>query len=306
LKFLKAEPFEKHIEEALPDHLSPLYLLLMPEPFERTFLANRIKAALDFECVYRDVDSLQSEIESPSLFSRKRILICDEIEKLKSKTLSLSPDLVLILMGKSEPACFDAIKKEGVALDLSKEKPWERKSRIERWLLESARAKGKILAPEGVSYLIEAGQSDFSSLLQELEKVFVYAGDKKEISLAMIKAVGSISPTQTGWQLSEALVWGGTLSRRSLAELSDLYPFVGQIRYQLNLGVLLASGGEVPKRNEKLRPLATSLSPRYFISGLKDLIDLELKMRSGITNHTLLLDYFNAKLAKRRHVISST
>ncbi|NGX51022.1 MAG: hypothetical protein K1060chlam2_00879 [Chlamydiae bacterium] len=305
LKFLKAEPFEKHIGDSLPDHPSSLYLLIMPDPFERNFLAKRIMSALDFERHTLDVETLLDEIESPSLFSKKRILICDEIEKLKAKKLLLPDDLVLILMGKAEPNFFDAIKKEAVTLDLSKEKPWERKSRVQRWLLESAQARGKTLATDAAAHLLELGHADFASLLQELEKAALYAGNEKQISLEMVKAVGTLSPIQTGWQLSEALVWGGTLNRRSMRELCDLYSIVGQIRYQLNLGITLASGREAPKlppkRREKLQSLATSLRTSYFAEGLKDLFELELKMRSGITNQLLLLDHFHAKLRGRSY-----
>lgn len=310
MKFLKAESFEKHFEESLPDHLSLLYLLLMPDPFEREFLMQRMTRAIHREHVHLDVDTLLEEIESPSLFSKKRVLICDDIEKLNSKTLPLSSDLILILMGKSEPLFFEALKKEAVTLDLTKEKPWERKSRLQRWLLESARSKGKVLEADAVAYLLEFGHADFALLLQELEKAIIYAGSESQVSLAMVKAITTLSPLQTGWQLSEALVWGGSLNCRSIKELDDLHALIGQIRYQLNLGVTLASGNDAPKlspkRSEKLKSLATSYSLPYFVKGLKDLFDLELKMRSNITNHTLLLEYFYAKLSERRHALSSS
>jgi len=305
LKFLKAEPFEKHLEESLPDHLSPLYLLLVPDPFEREFLAKRITSSLDREVRHLNIDTLLREIESPSLFSQKRVLICDEIEKLKIRALPLPSDLVLILMGKSVPTFFEAVKKVGITLDLTNEKPWDRKSRLQRWLLECVRSKEKTLAHDAAAYLIELGHTHFAMLLQELEKAIIYAGDEKQITLEMVKAIGTLSPLQTGWQLSETLVWGGTLNRKSIKELDDLYGVMGQIRYQLNLGVTLASGHEAPKlspkRSEKLKVLAKSLSASYFAKGLKDLFKLELRMRSGITNHTLLLDHFHATLTKRRN-----
>ena len=309
MKFLKAEAFEKHLVESLPAHLSPLYILLMNDAFERDFLAKRIVRATGLPCQRVTEEELLEEISSPSLFSEKEVLLCDEIEKSKEKTLPLSEHLILILMGNAEPPFFDFVKKVAVTLDLTKEKPWESKSRLQRWLLEEARAKGKTLSSDAATYLSEGG-ADFAFLLQELEKAALYAGEDKQISLEYVKAVGSLSPLQTGWQISEALVWGGTLSRRSVNALEDLYSLVGQIRYQLNLGLTLASGKEAPKlspkRADKLKALAQSLSLSYFISGLKELFTLEMRMRSNITNPILLLDTFHAKLAEKRHVISSS
>lgn len=255
------------------------------------------------------MDTLFEEINSPSLFSEQKVIVCDEIEKLKEKSLPLASDLVLILMGKGEPTFYDSVKKEAVTLDLTKEKPWERKSRLERWLLENAKSRGKKLASDTAAYLLEFGSDDFASLVQELEKVLLYAGDEKEITLEMLKKVTTLSPSQTGWQLSEALIWGGALSRRSIQELDDIYGLIGQIRYQLNLGLSIASGEEPPKlspkRLDKLKPLAAKLTSSYFSDGLKLLFDLELKMRSGITDHTLLIDYYYAKLNQRRHALST-
>jgi len=309
VKFLKAEAFEKHLGDALPDHLSPLYLLLLSDPFERDFLAKRISRALDISHSYLQPDSLLEEINSPSLFSERRVIICDEIEKLKIDSLPLPPKLVLILMGKEQPTFYESVKKEAIILDLSKEKPWERKTRIERWLLESAKSRGKKLAADAIAYLLEYGMDDFASLVQELEKALLFSDDKKEITLETLKKVTSLAPSQTGWQLSEALIWGGALSRRSIQELDDIYGLIGQIRYQLNLGLTIASGEEPPKlspkRLDKLRPLAKKLTLTYFSDGLKMLFDLELKMRSGITDHILLIDYYYAKLTLRRHALSA-
>ena len=151
---------------------------------------------------------------------------------------------------------------------------------------------------------------DWASLNQELEKAITFSGNDAQISLETVHAVCGLSIVQTEWQLSEAMVWGGTLHGRSIKQLEDLYGFVGKLRYQLNLGLALLSNGEVPKispkRLEKLEELVRNLSLPYFVFGLRELLQLELQMRSGLNNHTLLLDYFYTKLAERRHALSSS
>lgn len=310
MKFLKAEAFEKHLSESLPDHLSSLYILLLSDPFERAFLAKKITGAIGRDILYIGSDQLIEELEAPSLFSEKRVVVCDDIEKLKDTSLPLSPDLILVLLGTSLPAFFESVKKEGVTLDLTNEKPWERKNRLHRWLLEGARLNGKTLNSDAATYLLERTHMDWAALHQELEKALTFSGDSPHISLEAVQAVCGSNLTQTEWQLSEAMVWGGTLNGRSIKQLENLYGFIGKLRYQLQLGLALLSNGEVPKispkRREKFEGLAQSFSLPYFVSGLKELLYLELQMRSGLSNHTLLLDYFYAKLSERRHALSSS
>lgn len=310
MKFVKAEAFEKHLEESLPEHPSHAYLLLLTDPFERTFLTRKLTQAIGESASYIDPEHLITEMDSPSLFVDKRVLVCDDIQRLKVKTLPLSADLIVILSGKEAPACFDTIKKECVTLDLTKEKPWERKERLKRWLLEIARKEGKTLPVDAALYILEVTQLDWSTAYQEIEKIFTFCGDTRSISLDMVRSVCALNPTQTEWQLSEAMIWGGTLQRSAIQRLDDLYGFVGKLRYQLNLGIQLLSGaGSIKlsaKRKEKLEMLAQKFSVNYFQLGLQGLFHLELRMRSGLSNHLLLLDHFYTHLAKRRDALPTS
>lgn len=295
MKYVKIDPFEKHLEEALPGHPSSLYFILMEDPFERTFLAERVAHRIGLETTFCPNDKLEEELESPSLFSEKRILICDEPEL---KNLSEMSDLILIFTGKAPPSFYKEKEKEGTTLDLKGEKPWDRKSRLQRWLLETARSRGKSLSLDGASYLIDVSHTDFATLLQELDKIIAYSGDEKHLSLQMVKEICSLDPVQSGWQLSEAVVLGGAVHFSDV----DLYSLVGQLRYQLQLGLQVTTGKDPsnvsPKKLERFRK--SGLKTTYFLEGLKDLFDLEMRMRSNISNQALLFDQFRAKLNARR------
>ncbi|MCB1107854.1 MAG: hypothetical protein KDK76_07150 [Chlamydiia bacterium] len=291
MKYVKVEPFEKHIEEALPDHPSPLYFILIDDPFERYYLAKRVAKKLNLP--------LKDSFEN-SLFSEKGVVICDEVEE---EDLPLNPDLIAIVTGKKAPPFFKKREKEGVTLDLTGEKPWDRKGRLQRWLQQHAREEGKNLSIDGAAYLAEFSHADFARLYQELEKTIIYAGDEKTITLKMIQTICKLDHEQNGWQLSEAVVWGG---KAHLGE-TDLYTLIGQLRYQLQLGLQIASGKEPskssPKKIDKVRK--ADLQATYYVEGLKELFNLEMKMRSNISNQKLLFDHFRAKLAARRHALSS-
>lgn len=295
MKYVKIDSFEKHLDEALPDHPSEVYFILMEDPFERRFVAERISKKIGFEVIHCDNDQLLEELESPSLFSNKRTLICDEaIEKEIPKV----EDYVLIFTGKEAPPFYKKMEKEGTTLDLIREKPWDRKSRLQRWLLECARDRGKALSVDGATYLIHFSHVDFAMLLQELDKIIAYSGVEKKLSLEMVKEICSLDPIQNGWQISEAVVLGGTVHYGEI----DLYTLIGQLRYQLQLGLQIALAKEPPKTSPKKieRFRRSGLNSSYFTEGLKELFNLEMKMRSNISNHGLLFDQFRAKLAAKR------
>ncbi|QVL56844.1 MAG: hypothetical protein KFB93_05520 [Simkaniaceae bacterium] len=295
MKYVKIDPFEKHLDEALPDHPSDVYFILMDDPFERAFVAKRLCNKLRIDVIHSENDNLLEELESPSLFSKKRILICDDV---KEKEIPKVDDLILIFTGKTAPPFYKKMEKEGTTLDLSGEKPWDRKSRLQRWLLECARERGKALSVDGATYLIDFSHADFSTLLQELDKIVAYSGEKKSITLEIVKGICSLDPVQSGWELSEAVVLGGFVHFDEV----DLYSLIGQLRYQLQLGLQIAMAKEPPKASPKKieRFRRSGLKISYFMDGLKDLFDLEMKMRSNISNQGLLFDQFRAKLAARR------
>ena len=295
MKYVKIDPFEKHLEEALPDHPSQLYFILMEDPFERRYLAERIAKRLGIPLTSCESAELLLQLESPSMFAEKGVIICDEVS---AKEIPLGEEWVLVLTGAKAPPFFKKLEKEAVTLDLTGEKPWDRKSRLQRWLLEHAREKRKTLTVDAAAYLVEFSHADFALLFQELEKALVYAGEEKTVTLEMIKTICSLDPKQNGWQLSEAVVWGGPVHLGD----TDLYGLVGQLRYQLQLGLQVASGKEPPraspKKLEKIR--RSGFEASYYLEGLKELFNLELKMRSNVSNQGLLLDHFRAKLTVRR------
>ena len=174
------------------------------------------------------------------------------------------------------------------------EKPWEQKTRLQKWLLEIARSEGKVLSLEAATYLTKGSHIDFGSVLQELNKISTYSGDENNLTLEMTKKVCSLEPIQSSWELSEAVVLGQVAYFGEI----DFHAFIAQLHYQLQLGLEITLGKEVKKVSSKKleRFRRSGLKPSYFIEGLKELFDLEMKMRSNLSNPPLLFDRFKAKL----------
>lgn len=296
MKYTKITPFEKHLEEALPEHPSEFYFIFMEDPFERRFLASRVATHLALPQMVCEGENFLDVLESPSLFTEKKVMICDEP---KEKEIPHAREFILVITGKTPPPFYKGKEKEGVTLDLREEKPWDKKNRLKQWLQEIARASGKTLSMEGADYFLEFSQFGFSQLIQELEKAMIFAGKEKALTLQIIKETSSLEPIQNGWEISEAVVWGGSFNPDDI----DLHGLASQLRYQLQLGLQIAEGKEglkIPsKKRDKIEGM--KLKPSYYLTALKELFDLEMKMRSNICNQNLLFDRFCFKLSEARH-----
>lgn len=314
MKLTTSDAFEKHLDEALPDHPSTLYGVFVKDPFERRFAIQGILRRLQgrevvWLCSSEDSPGrFEEEIQTQSLFSRERIVIYDEIEDVDLQPLPA--DLIVILGGASSPRFYEKVKKEAVILDLSAEKPWDRKGRLKRWLMESVRREGKVLSSDAATFLLENTTWNFAQSLQEMQKALLFVGESKEIDLAAVKKTCSTLSPELSWGFSEAVIWGGNPSSFDKVDISALHQLIGQFRYHLQMGLTIAScierkeEGKITKEYPKLRPktlerykaLAKKRGTSYFSDGLHQLFDLEMHMRSGVSKATLFLDLFIAKL----------
>lgn len=294
MKYLSYDPFEKHLSEALPDHPSEGYFLFLSDPFERRILAEQLAGRLGLKMAHYAKENFLDAFDSPSLFDERRAVICDEPDL---KSLPLTEGVTFIITGKSPPPFYADWEKRGVTLDLRSEKPWERSGRIKRWLLEEARREGKGFAPGALEYLLESGGKEFPFLLQELHKLITYAGEEKNVTLQMVKTLGASSTSESGWQQSEAIVWGGKMSEGEI----DPFGIAPQIRYQLQIGLQIAQGKPPqrlsPQKKEKIE--RSGLTAEDYLEGLKDLFAFELAMRSNSGKQRLHFDHFRAKLSRR-------
>jgi DNA polymerase III delta subunit len=171
------------------------------------------------------------------------------------------------------------------------------------------------MSADAAAYLSEFCSANFEALIQEVQKLITYVGDAPEIDLQAVRTIATLQVSQKGWQLSESIIWGGDIHFPTLHRLDgqELYSFLGQLRYQLQLGLVVAScmkrkeeqqlQQEYPKLPQKsldkYKRLAQTFSIAYFREGLKDLFELELQSRMKIADSPLLLDCFIAGLKTR-------
>ncbi len=337
LKFQSWPAFGKHLNESTPNHFSPIYLIIVPCSYERKKICDTIIGSLrkkDPHLTQQHCDAsaislseVIDQLNSRSLFSSASVVVCDGLEKLKKSCWepllayaeSPSSFSYLILGFSSAKNTADLCrkgKKELVALDLSEEKPWEKKARFQRYIIEYAVKEGKSLSPDAALYLLDHVGLDLSSLEQEMAKLVCYAGEDKAIVLNDVEQICTIEKTVSTWQLSEMIVWEAKAAAPPLSiDLSWLLPFLGQIRYQLQIGLQLAVMidthmllGDMAKQLPQLKgaafdrrvAVAKQRGHEYFRYGLQSLFEIEMLAKNSGGTASLLFDLLTAKLAFAR------
>jgi len=129
--------------------------------------------------------------------SQKKLIIFKEFEKVKDKKnlvsyLESPPDftvLVLIHYGSitnflTEP--FESLLKNNFLFEA---KELKGRSLVE-WLIEFSESKGKILASDNAQMLVDISGENRSMLESQLEKIFIFLGEKGEITR---EAIASLS-----------------------------------------------------------------------------------------------------------------
>lgn len=341
MKYQKIEPFESHLEQSLPNYPPPCYLLVGFEGSERAFLIKKIIRLLQqgekkthiesWSASLFSSEQLCHEISSPHLFYPGRIFLYDEIEKLTkedfaqiAKTLERLPiENQLILSGlhlKGDPTFYDKTKRKGVMLDLSFEKPWEKKERFTRWLYSYVKEEGKSIDQKSLSTFIECSSLDFGLLLREMEKVVTFVGEEKTIDLDKIKEVCKSDLNLRGWELSEEMIWGDQITVSGLEEIdsSDFPLLLGQLRYHLRLGLSISTclesnreqlieqkGGKINKSKiERYKNFCKKKHSSYFTKGLVELFAIDRKWREGGRDPLSLLTFFLAKFKRKEHLLA--
>lgn len=323
MKFQTIQAFDKQVVSSLAHRPSRVYLALGLSSFENGLINKRILQLLQlescsditlFDCQVDTLTSLVDALETPTLFSDTRVIVCQNLDKL-SKSDKALPRLkrlierpvektFLLLSGAASPLCstlYEEGKKEIICLDLSAEKTWEKEKRLTELLQEKAAKEGKKVAAPVIRYLFECVGDDCATLFQELTKLLTFTADKADISLDDAKAICHPHLETTGWQLSEALVWHTGKVAEFKGDLSDLIGLIGQCRYHLHIGFALSSRpgrqGDTliacfpdikPYVVQKYYGLACKRGFSYFRKALLDLFEVEKLAKMGSVKAPIL------------------
>jgi DNA polymerase III subunit delta len=266
--------FEKHLEGAKLLRFSPLYFIVGKDPYESQEAINlllhfllppketRELALSIFIAPQAEEKELGTALYSSSLFSKTRVLWIQQAEKLNQAIqenlekyfIHPLPSQFLIVSAsswKKSSSFYKMAEKEGIILEFPEVKPWEKEKQLVEWVNKQATVSRKLISYQVCQSLVKRIGNDQAILAQELEKIFCYCGEKKEITLQDVEAICPRLQSESIWQLGEALFRRDAaaalrMAHALLLEGQALLPLLRQIRSQFQteyqICLLLAQG----------------------------------------------------------------
>lgn len=310
MKFQKIESFEKNVKSSFPNHLSPIYLIVCPKESERKKILSSLSILFDKETDFKKISQIQegiAHLNSASLFSGKMGALFDGVDQLVKGEVELlskycknpNPKSVLLLgaaTSKNVSDLYKQGKKEMVLLDLSSEKPWEEKDRLQKWVIQYVHAYKKKITPSGLQALFERLSPDRLLLQQELDKLLCFLAEREQIEKEDVETLCPFQVEEKPYKMAQELIWNFSGSLPKISDLSLLLPLVGQLRGQLEMGLKIgalmkkgASSDEISAALPKLWPKALQQVLEgtkrkglpFFKRGISALFDLEFALKSG-------------------------
>lgn len=240
---------EDHSKEAAVSAIIDAHL----DPSMRDFNLDQLRGTdLSFE-------TLASVAATPPMMAEWRVVIVRDVQALVAgaKTRGLledllkqaAPNLALVLVAtlpdKAKAQIYERLKKEASATEF----PLLAASDVPGWLIERAREAGYQLDLEAARALGSAIGPTLGILVQELRKLYDFAGGRKQIAVEDVRAAVGGIPHQNRWE------WFDMLGERRFSEARTALPVLldnGETGVGLVIGIgthflriaILASGGQ--------------------------------------------------------------
>lgn len=307
--------------------------MISPCAFERKKIVDEIfkaqKKGIDLlELDSKDEDALQKALEhlnTTSLFAETAAVFLNGAEGFVKKdkenlTHYLKNPLLssLLILGSSTAKglqdLYAAGKKEMVVCDLSAEKPWEKRKRLEKMLVSHASSLGKALRLELALFLIDQVGADLSLLIQEVHKLAAFTGERTEISKQDIETISCHGTSGVTWEWIDELVLSELKVERKEIGDSEFFILLGQLRYKLQQALEISvcmhqnmSFDEIQERFpsfqrtrlEKIAPVLKKRGWHYFERALQLLFETEILAKNSTLEPSLLLDLWTHKKNQR-------
>lgn len=294
MKYDNLKAFEKHLENAAPQHFSNLYVVLAKDGFDIKIavdlLIHHLLPEKDREislCIFDGLnltaDDLLAEIQVFSFLSQKKVIWIQQFDKLKknivelleNQFLSLPRSTYLILTGSALTktlSFYKKIEKAGVILELVELKPWEKEKKLIEWLSKKALEVRKVMSYQVCQVLVKYTGSNQTLLSNEFEKLLCLVGDRGEITLQDINAVCVSFNADTLWQLGEVIFRRDVapalrICRNLLLEGQAFLPLLRQLRSQFQthyqVSLILARGGTSEEIQQEFPYMKGSILERH-------------------------------------------
>lgn len=274
MKITSSRAFEKHLNDAYPNHFANLYLIIVKEDDERRLAVKTAEKMLSKilsnphisiesrPAAKWKIGSLLEELQSSGFFDSTRLIIVQDVHDYVKDDLDLlheylkkpNPDVKLVLSCSTFSRVSNFYKlceKEGVILDIAEEKPWEKEKNVAEWLQTRSKEYGKTWQSQALQTLMRQVGPDKGILEQELFKLACYIGERTAITAEDVAAICLTQNVQNAWLLGESLLkkdFKSALeaSRAAIADGGNIIQIMRQARSQfatmLQIATILENG----------------------------------------------------------------
>ena len=174
-----------------------------------------ITSDFDKETIYGENQNFANAVGLASTFpfgSEKKLIILKQAEKPRDKkdftSYAKSPaeftTIICIHDGTISSTATEPYKTLGAQGYLYEAKELKGKTLID-WLINIAEKKGKVLSYENAQVLTDISGENRSMLEAQLEKIFLYIGDNKEITIESIRGLSTSLKQYTIFDLQNAI-----------------------------------------------------------------------------------------------------
>ncbi|MBT3393507.1 MAG: hypothetical protein HN411_00140 [Waddliaceae bacterium] len=165
------------------------------------------------------VASLLQELDTVPLFGDGHRVVVYNIDKaskcvieaLKGYISKPMESLSLVLTASSLPSntvISKGAEKNGVLLRIADLKDWERERNIQPWIVQRFTDAGKKVSGAACVAIIKGVGTDKQLLVNEIEKLVIFVGDRGTIEVGDVAAITTMATTETIWQWRDALLDG--------------------------------------------------------------------------------------------------
>ncbi len=310
---------ERHLERR---QLRPLYLFFGEEEFLMQRALKRLEEALRDQTGEAPLKVTREATETPlaeflaetrvgSLWGSGQLLVLRRAEAVPAAELQAVTDY----LSHPAPRTWVVLLAEGLkARDLARNPVWSgvqaadaalgffrlKEEELYRWLTREAGTLGKNLTLAAAQRLVEIVGENLWELMQELEKLALYAGKEKSLTPNLVNQLATHSRTYNIFALVDALGEAGVQKRlTALAQLLDLGEeppkILGMLARQLRFLIRMKEGGaglNLPQWHmKKLAQQAENFSEAALRSHLLRLHQTDLHLKTSAGNPRLWLEW---------------
>jgi DNA polymerase-3 subunit delta len=268
-------------KELKENKLQNVYLFFGPEEYLIKYYLNAISSLivdedmrdLNYVCLEgkKDVDSIIENCETMPVFSERKLIVVKNSGFFKTKKgdsgenstekksgkdrladyLENLPTYSCIIFVESEldkrMKLVNTIKKKGLLVEFDYQKPAD----LVKWVAKVFKSNGKSVDQMTASYIVENSEYSMTELLNEIDKIVNFSGDKQQITIEDVDSVCTRTIKSRIFDLTDAVSQGNVskalILLNDMASLKEpmqkiLYMIVRQIRMVYRIKLLRQKG----------------------------------------------------------------